>query len=221
MTDTYYEDEFVTLYCGDCLDHPEWWTAADVLITDPPYGIGGSLNFHKAGRVVPTFAQQAWGATLEVRGRALDLWGGRPAPIFRSPPRLDGAPPHREVPLIWDKGNIVAMGDISFPWRPNYELIYISGPGWHGHRDTAVVHCEHHTNAARDIGHPTPKPIQLMEHLVRKSPEGVIADPFTGSGSTLIAAKMAGRRAIGVEMNEEYCEIAANRLAQDALDFEG
>lgn len=68
--------------------------------------------------------------------------------------------------------------------------------------------------------HPTEKPIALMAALVRKT-RGVVADPFAGSGTTLRAAKDEGRRAIGVELEERYCEIAARRLTQDVLDFEG
>lgn len=58
-----------------------------------------------------------------------------------------------------------------------------------------------------------------MELLLGKCPPGVVADPFAGSGSTLAAAKLLGRKAIGVELHEPYCEIAARRLAQDALPF--
>lgn len=64
--------------------------------------------------------------------------------------------------------------------------------------------------------HPTQKPLELMLWLVRSysRPRQLVLDPFTGSGSTLVAARMTGRRAIGIEFDERYCEIAANRLRQ-------
>lgn len=225
MSAPYYADDSVTLYLGDCLEVTEW-LAADVLVTDPPYGIGGALSAgykgrRPAGGFKPVHTDQHWDSTLDVRDAALALWGDKPYAVFGSPKRLDAAVPHREVPLIWDKGELVGMGDLTFPWRVNYEMIYVDGP-WAGSRtSTTVLRFPLSNRDASRIGHPTPKPVALMGNLIDRAPAGVIADPFTGSGSTLIAAKERGRRAIGVEMDERYCEIAAKRLSQDCLNLGG
>lgn len=223
----YYQDDAVTLYLGDCLEVTEW-LEADVLVTDPPYGIAGALSAsykgHKpAGGFLPVHDRAVtWDATLEARDAALALWGDKPAAVFASPKRMD-APPFapRQVPLIWDKGELVGMGDLTFPWRVNYELIYVRGAFAGRRTSTAVLRYNLSNKAARREGHPTPKPLGLMTELVTKAPPGVIADPFAGSGSTLIAAKQLGRKAIGVELDERYCEITARRLSQGVLDFGG
>jgi DNA modification methylase len=217
----YYQDELITLYVGDCLKIPAW-ANADVLITDPPYGVGGNLT--------TTSAVQEWDKTLAVRDAALEMFlsGGargdeldRPYAMFASPRRLDAAVPYRQTPLVWDKGEGVGMGDTRFPWRPSYELIYVSGSGWSGHRSSAVLRVPLASNAATKAGHPTPKPVALMRMLIEKAPGGVIADPFAGTGSTLVAAKELGRTAVGVELDPTYAALAADRLAQDALDLGG
>jgi len=66
-------------------------------------------------------------------------------------------------------------------------------------------------------GHPTQKPVSLMQDIIQRSTAKTILDPFMGSGTTLVAAKMLNRKAIGIELEEKYCEIAALRLAQDNL----
>lgn len=212
----YYQDEWVTLYHGDCLEHPEWWTGADVLVTDPPYGVpGGRVGRHYGGRR-QVHADATWDS-LEARDLALDLWGDRPRAVFGSPMRE--SPGHRGVPLIWEKGDDPGMGDPAWPFGPSYELVWINGSGWAGKRRASILRSRRLASDAARIGHPTPKPVGLMELLISYAPHGLIADPFAGSGSTLVAAKALGRRAVGVEMEERYCEIAARRLAQDTLDF--
>lgn len=106
---------------------------------------------------------------------------------------------------------------MTMPWGNSDEEIYVLGKGWAGKRGSNVL-----TYPKPPVGnrpdHPTPKPVPLMERLLEAcSPEWVVIDPFAGSGSTLRAAKNLGRRAIGVEIEERYCEIVANRLSQETL----
>jgi len=225
MTIPYYQDDAVTLYLGDCLAVTQW-LEADVLVTDPPYGIAGALSASYKGKkpaagFTPVHDRAVtWDATLEARDAAIALWGDKPAAVFASPKRMDAPPfPPRQVPLIWDKGQLVGMGDLTFPWRVNYELIYIRGAFAGPRTSTTVLRYNLSNKAAAREGHPTPKPVGLMAELIIKAPPGIIADPFAGSGSTLVAAKQLSRKAIGIELDERYCEIAARRLSQDVLNF--
>lgn len=219
MTEPYYRDDLVTLYLGSCLEVTEW-LEADVLITDPPYGLDSAISrFEDAPNKPPGWERSPeWDKDLAIRDAALDLWGldGRPYAVFASPGKPEGALACREFPLVWDKGQ-VGLGDCGFPWGRGYELIYVNGPGWAGRRESPILRSFHATQAATKKGHPTPKPIGLMAALIRKAPDGLIADPFSGSGSTLRAAKDEGRTAVGVEINERYCEIAAKHLEQESL----
>lgn len=208
----YYQDDLVTLYHADCLKHPDLWTSADVLCTDPPYGYAHSSNQEGVfkGEVI------ANDQDLEARNRVLAEWGDKPALVFGSWKMPKPAGTH--TVLIWDKGMASGMGDLSIPWKPNTEEIYVLGRGFVGHRGSSVLTGKVVTWASKGREHPNQKPRSLMVELLEKCPAPwVVADPFAGSGSTLVAAKQLGRRAIGVELEEHYCEIAAQRLAQDAL----
>jgi site-specific DNA-methyltransferase (adenine-specific) len=112
------------------------------------------------------------------------------------------------------------MGDLSIPWKPNWELVFVLGDGFEGPRTTGVLSGDTVvTWATKGRCHPNLKPVGLMRRLLEKCPPGTILDPFMGSGTTLRAAKDLGRRAIGIEIEEKYCEIAVRRLAQGVLPF--
>jgi site-specific DNA-methyltransferase (adenine-specific) len=211
MSSPYYEIDGITLYLGDCLEVTEW-LAADVLVTDPPYGIGYATN--TGGQF--TDDPIAGDADTTARDRALTQWGTAPAAVFASYRCRPYGAPH-PMPLIFDKGDIVGMGDLSWPWKPNYEMCWVYGTGWTGQRSTAVLRHRVLPGNFTVREHPTQKPVALLEDIIRKAPGGTIADPFAGSGTTLVAARNQGRAAIGVEIDERYCEIAARRLAQGVL----
>jgi len=111
-------------------------------------------------------------------------------------------------------------------FRRDAEAIYLIGPwptGLGGNTSIISTGSRSQGNPSSvqgRYGHPHAKPVDVMETLIAACPPGVIADPFAGSGSTLVAARNLGRRAIGVEIDERYCEAAAKRLSQPVLDFE-
>ena len=123
MTTPYYEDDQVTLYHGDCREVTEW-LEADVLVTDPPYG----MNFQSGSRR-ETFAKITGDEDTAVRDAVVTLWGtDRPALMFGrwSVP----APAGERQRLIWHKASTPGMGDLTLPWGPNFEDIHLLGRGW-------------------------------------------------------------------------------------------
>jgi len=211
----YFEKDGITIYHGDCREiFPQ--VVADVLVVDPPYGIAyeSSMTGHHGGTALPGIAGDE---DTSLRDWMLDVWRG-PALVFGSWKRP--RPKDCKALLIWEKGDHVGMGDLSIPWKPNTEEIYVLGKGFDGKRGSSVLKI----NAAvtwNSVGfgrrHPHEKPLALMRELIHKCPKGRVVDPFMGSGSTLEAARDDGREAIGIELEEKYCEIAAKRLAQGVL----
>lgn len=210
----YYADDTVKLYHGDCLDDsgPMPWLGADVLITDPPYGLQAMARTY--GRHGATIAGDL---DTTARDKVLALWWDRPAAVFGSP-RLPDPPGEWTWRLVWDK---CEPGTNGGPWRYSHESIYVRGTGWTrtSASSFSVIRVPTRNGGAGRQEHPHRKPLEVMTRLVAAAPPGIIADPFCGSGSTLVAAKMLGRHAIGVELIEAHCETSARRLAQDALDF--
>lgn len=202
----YFARAGVRLYLGDCRGVVEW-LAADVLVTDPPYGMAYRSGWSGASVVGDQ--------DVTARDEALALWRDRPALVFGrwSLPRPAGT----RVRLVWDKGEWPGMGDLQLPWGSSDEEVYVLGRGFTGTRMGTVIRTKR--LGAALASHPTEKPVELLERLVERCPPGIIADPFCGSGSTLQAAMNLGRDAIGVEVDERYCEQVARRLSQEVLPF--
>lgn len=209
----YYQDDYVTLYHGDCREVlPK--LPADTVVTDPPYGIaykgggGGNLIHTKRHRKQEAVVGDAepFDPTPLLMFKRVAMFGAQHY-ANRLP---DGGTFH-----VWDK-----RGDYRPVHTADFDTIWINRkePGrifrcvWRGLcRET-----EHDQR----IVHPTQKPLRVMVWALEMFPDAaLILDPYAGSGTTLRAAKNLGRRAIGIEIEERYCEIAARRLSQEVLDF--
>lgn len=223
MVAPYYRDDLVELYLGDCREVDAWLTA-DVLCTDPPYGRAWRQGEMK-GRLNRSDAHVgiAGDADTAVRDAVLTLWGGRLAVVFGD--LMLAPPPGNKLTLIYRKPpNAGTRGAIA-GFRRDAEAIYLLGAwptGLGGMSSIIATGARSQGNpssAQGRYGHPHAKPLDVLETLIAVCPPGVIADPFVGSGSTLVAARNLGRRAIGVEVEERYAERAARRLAQTALEI--
>jgi DNA modification methylase len=211
----YYADSLVTLY------HADWREAwadvcrSNVLITDPPYGIA-----YKSGMKGKLRRSIKNDLDTTERDTLLERWEG-PALVFGSWKR---PVPHRtHTLLIWDTKGALGMGNLSIPWKPAHQQVYVIGRGFVGKRTSDVLRfAPVQAMAANGRVHPHQKPVALMQALIQKCPrDWRIADPFAGSGSTLVAAKALQRQAVGCEIEERDCEIAAARLSQNVLDLDG
>ncbi|WP_202616213.1 site-specific DNA-methyltransferase [Actinomyces sp. 432] len=186
MITPYYSDDLVTLYHGDCREITDWLTG-DVLVTDPPYGMRYRNGQVKLRDDAPIVGDES----TDMRDAALALWGAeKPGLAFG---RWSVQPPDGEVMrLIWHKAAAgPGMGDLTMPWGTNYEQVHVIGRGWDitatgRHRRGAVYTTREARGGAggeaAKLGHPTPKPVGLMEQLIGLCPPGTIADPFAGGG---------------------------------------
>lgn len=212
----YYQDASVTLYNADALQILPALSPAmfGVMVSDPPYGVK-----HQSG----SRGNEWWQGVMihgdrdtTQRDAALLWWGDRPALIFGS--HKAPKPTSTRMTLIWDKGPALGMGALDIPWKPSWEEIYVIGKGWQGRRDGGVLSYSPVQSMARNGRvHPHEKPLSLISYLLTKCPAGGIIDPFVGSGTTLRAAKDAGRTIVGIEIDERHCETAARKCQQEVL----
>lgn len=213
----YYEENGITIYHADCRDVLPSLPPVDLVLTDPPYGINykpqrslgkcKKWQFQRPFESVTNDALPFDPAPLLGYSRLI-LWG---ANHYAS--RL----PDSGGWLVWDKkrGASLSQGfassDAELAWTNVGGMVRLFPYMWTGLcRDGEIG--EHY--------HPTQKPIALMKWCLEFYPKAqTVCDPFMGSGTTLRAAKDLGRKAIGIEIEEKYCEIAANRLRQEVLAF--
>lgn len=193
----YYQDDAVVIYHGDAHALAPL-LEFDVVLTDPPYGV--QINFGDEST-----DSQKW----FVRHCQMLADIGRPTAFTVPATKLFDIPRPQWVG-VWHKP--MTFGFWSTPLIPHWEPIVFYGMPTKARRSD-VWTC----NPQKPNGHPTPKPEPLWRGILAAMPEGVVLDPFMGSGTTLRVAKDLGRRAIGIELEERYCEIAANRMAQTVL----
>jgi DNA modification methylase len=207
MMKPYYEHAGITIYHGDCDDVLEVWEGRrsqsfDLLLTDPPYGIG----IHKSPRLAisrgfvdswdnQTLPEQLM--TAKRFARHAIVWGGNYYDLG----------PCRGF-LIWDKQNDgMDFADCELAWT-TFDKV-------------ARIIRKRPMNMDGGTVHPTQKPEEVIRWSLLQAPQSqTILDPFMGSGTTLVAAKRLGKQATGIEREERYCEIAAQRLQQEALPLE-
>lgn len=212
-----------TLYLGDCMDVLESLPSpsADLLLTDPPYGVAFKSgrgqhdllhNDHVGFDVAPYLR-----AALRVlrRGRHVYVFG---------PLDVSSLPLCSPAELIWDKVNF-GMGNLELPWAPQHERItFAVYETSKANRDKGYgalsarmrkgsILRSLRANSARASQHPTEKPVDILAQMIESSSVmgECVLDPFMGSGSTVVAALMEGRKAIGIEFEEKYFDIACRR----------
>ena len=204
MTKPYYDSGGVTIYncdCRDILPHLK----ADVVVTDPPYGIGrdgqAASNGKHGGR--KAYEHLGWDSSRPERSTFDSILAAAGTQIIWGGNYFADMLPASSGWLVWDKGQRISQSDGELAWTSMNAALRIFVQNRVALMMDGAVH-------------PTQKPLSLILWCLGMA-EGAVLDPFMGSGTTLVAAKQLGRRAIGIEIEERYCEVAAKRLEQGVL----
>jgi DNA modification methylase len=205
----FYQDKYITIYNADCREVMPTPSSIDLIITDPPYGVGFKY---------PTYddtEENFYKNILPVINTCVDNF--RSVVCCMSMKRLFDMPRPKSL-LCWAKPGstrLNPMGGFS-EWEP----ILVYGKARYMNDFKYLPDFSNHLKEAGN--HPCPKPINLFLWLVGTEvtkPQHIF-DPFMGSGTTLVACKTFGRHAIGAEVDEGYCEIAAKRCMQESFEFD-
>jgi site-specific DNA-methyltransferase (adenine-specific) len=219
----YYEHAGITIYHGDCREILAHLPPVDLLLTDPPYGVGlGTDNnqskdsTHLAKRGYASFDDTYENfVTVIVPRLTAAIRLAKRAVVF-SGPNI-----HEQVKPVGIGGVWCPSAVGRTPWGSKNFLpvLFYGSPRQAGrHRPTVISS----TEIAEKNGHPVPKPLSWITWAMSLGSDAgdLVLDPFVGSGTTLLAAKLLYRKAIGIEIEERYCEIAAKRLSQEVFDWE-
>lgn len=213
MSGPYYADDLVTLYHGDCRSLLPLLTF-DTIVSDPPYGMDYQHGARKNGVRLGHDRQRIEGDAepfdpihILTLGKPTILWGGNHF--------ADKLPASRGW-LIWDKRDGRPSNDQSdaeLAWTNCLTTARVHSRYWSGNVRTGREQAEGRL-------HVNQKPVAVMAWCLRQLADpGVVCDPYSGSGSTLVAARELGIPSIGIEISERHCETTAKRLAQGVLDL--
>jgi len=206
----YYEHNGITIYHGDCRQLL-FTIQPDLVITDPPYGMEFRSN-HRIEKY-DNIQGDKWLPIFLIR-RAIDQ-AKCGAYICCRWDNLGLMPPPKSV-IAWIKNNW-SMGDLEHEHGRQWEAIcFYPGPN---HRFFKRIPDVIYGDRTGNRLHPTEKPVSIFTTLIAANYGDIVLDPFMGSGTTLVAAKNLGRKAVGIEIEERYCEIAAKRLSQEVLSL--
>ena len=201
----YYDDGQITIYHGDCREILPTLEPVDLVLTDPPYGVHVDYGaFQDTPENLKSLISETWPLIRASGAVVLATTGVKHLSYYPTPDWI----------LCWYSPSNPGCGPWGFcTWQP------IIAYGQDPHRRTQPDGFWHVAQPYKN-GHPCPKPLAVIRWLVARgtvASDTTILDPFMGSGTTLRAAKDLGRKAIGIEIEEKYCEIAVKRLAQEVL----
>jgi len=210
----YYQDDTVTIYHGDCREVLPTLEPVDLVLTDPPYGIdyqsSRRIEWQRKAKLHGDDDFPLWLFDVLTPDIAMFVWCRWDVLLELPKPKSF---------IVWDKGNH-SMGDLNHEFGRQWEgcAFYPGANHRFLFRPVDVIRCKR--VAPEQLVHPTEKPVGAIIPLIRSHPSKSILDPFMGSGTTLRAAKDLGRKAIGIEIEEKYCEIAAKRMSQSVMELE-
>jgi site-specific DNA-methyltransferase (adenine-specific) len=228
----YFDENGIVIYCGDCLEVlpslPQ--VGEDALVTDSPFTFAGGVSNGRASIADNQFFLHWWKDVCKQLNRILKpegegfMWcDWKSAPTLAAGFNIDQERGWRVAQMLYHYREMPGQGQ---PFRSSVDMIaYLRGSKSTGHRIPNTTHnwISKYWYYGKHEFHPAEKDVAIAEQLVKWcSDEGDrILDPFCGSGSVLIAARNLNRKAIGIELEERYAEVAAKRLRQEVLDFEG